>query len=204
MITTQEFWHWFSKNKNQFFFLNQIDDPNERERLLAIFKTQLHLYCNNIYFEIGGHKDKTQDLIITAEGNKSFFSQVEHLVKDAPTFEDWNIIAFKPPIGESFSTSFNGIIQNSEDIWFMPLENHNAPHLIGIRICFSEYKETSKLSFQTIAELMIIGSIGEKSRTLDIRHIEVGNLPQNPEEEGLIEFFELPEYIKWKKRKFTQ
>ena len=100
MISATEFWDWFKKNNFQFFFLNQINDENEKQRILDELDSKLNEYSEGLYFEIGGHPDDTQDLIITADGDINYFKDVKHLVKNAPKISNWNIIAFKPPINQ--------------------------------------------------------------------------------------------------------
>ncbi|GAA0894544.1 hypothetical protein GCM10009122_42250 [Fulvivirga kasyanovii] len=204
MLSPEDFWNWFSKNKNQFFFLNQIDNPLERERLLDIFLIQLHSYCNHLYFKIGGHPDETQDLIITAEGDSRYFNKVEELVKHAPKFKDWNILVFKPPKGTDFNTTYKGITLNPNKLWFLPLENKKQPSQIGIKVCIEGYKASLQEDFLTASYLVLDEMLGEKSSALDIHHVEVGPLPNNPEDNGLIEFIELADYIKWKKTKLSK
>ncbi len=76
MSKEQEFWNWFKENEAKFFSLNQIDDENEKERLLDYFLERLHDYCDQLYFLIGGRPDEIQELIITADGDTSNYKNI--------------------------------------------------------------------------------------------------------------------------------
>ena len=45
--------------------------------------------------------------------------------------------------------------------------------------------------------------LGEKVFALDVKFIEIGYLPDNPEKQGMMELHDLPEFIKWKKAKLS-
>jgi len=94
--SVKRFWDWFKQHNKSYSFLNQVD-PEVKENLLNDFSEELHKYCDNLYFEIGGDPEECQELIITAEGNKEYFNQVEQLVNTAPRIDNWTIKAFIPP-----------------------------------------------------------------------------------------------------------
>lgn len=199
MISAKDFWDWFKKNNAKYFFLNQIDDEEEREKLLNEFMEQLHKYSEKLFFEIGGHPDETQDLIITAEGNMDYFAKVEELVNKAPQIKNWNIIAFKPPVDSNFVTEYNGVKIDPLKAWFMPLENKNAPKQLGLKIYTLDYSPSRNNDYLTAAYIALDSLLGEKSSALNVQHVEVAELLNDFQKEKLISLSQLPQYLKWKK-----
>jgi hypothetical protein len=191
-----KFWDWFVKNQNKYFFLNQVE-PDVKENLLTEFTIQLHKFCKNLFFQIGGHPDKTQDLIITAAGNVKYFDKVEELINAAPKLKDWRFIAFKPPMEFGFKSTYNNITSDSTDLWFLPLENSSNPQDLGIRIGFPNYEDSKSKDFTFIAYLMLDTILGEKSTALDINYLDVAILPVDPENNGFIHLSELKEFVTW-------
>ncbi len=197
MSKEQQFWNWFKENEAEYFFLNQIDDNNEKERLLDELLKRLHLYSDKLFFEIGGYPDKKQDLIITAEGNADFFDKVESLVKQAPILEYWTIIAFKPAIG--FGTiEYNSIKLNPETMRFNPLSNKTSSK-IGLRVHIDNFSSVREKDFLQAVYLLLDNVLGEKAAALEIGYVDVKKMPPIPEKEDLIELIKLPRYIQWKK-----
>lgn len=198
MNTAKDFWDWFEANNSSYFFLNQIENENERERLLNIFIGHLHKYSDQLYFLIGGHPDEIQDLIITAEGNVSAFDKVEELVKYAPKIDHWNIIAFKPPVDSNPSSESNGVLLNAKDLWFTPLENKKRPDLLGIMIFIPEYLPDRREDFLYVTHQLIDVLLGEKVNALSVHHVDIAGLPEDYLNKDFIEFLDLPRYIGWR------
>lgn len=199
MIKEEQFWEWFKKNKAKYFFLHQIDDETEKERILNELEEQLHLYCEDLFFEVGGEPDQKQDLIITAQGDPDFFNNAECLVAHAPQLEHWNIIALKPAVEDSV-IDYDGINLSSEMMWFIPLSSKNSSK-IGLRVYIENYNPTDEDKVLFATHLLLDNLLGEKSSGLDIGYIEIDNLPPVSERDDLIELSELPRYVKWKKAK---
>lgn len=196
--TANEFWDWFVANNSSFFFLNQIKDEQERERLLDLFLDHLHKYSDQVYFLIGGHPDETQDLIITAEGKVSAFDKVEELVKHAPKVNNWNIIAFKPAGDSNPTSQSNGVSLKAKDLWFTPLENKKRPDLLGIKIFIPDYQSERREDFLYVTHQLLDVLLGEKVYALNIHHVDIGELPDDYLNRNFIELLELPRYIEWR------
>ncbi len=197
-----KFWKWFSDNQNKFSFINEVEEA-ERDNLLDEFITELHQFNENIYFEIGGDVDEDKkELIITAEGVEDYFEEVETLVSAAPEYKDWEVIAFKPPMGKGFITNYAGIEFDPEKIIFIPLENEEQPDAIGINVCYPDFDESDREVLMEGTYLMLDAIIGEKSTTLDINYMEITQTPENIGDLDFIHCSEIEEYIDDKKGRF--
>lgn len=201
MTKEQFFWQWFKKNEAKYFFFNKIDDDEEKEKILNELLAQLHIYCENLFFEVGGHPDQKQDLIITAGGDPDFFDKAELLVKHAPKFEFWNVIALKP-IKEDSAVEFDGIKLSAETMYFIPLISKKSEK-IGLRIYIDNLNPIDNENFLTATYLVLDNLLGEKSNVLNIGHVELENLPPFSQRKELIELGKLLKYITWKKKRET-
>jgi len=197
----QKFWDWFTKNNQNFLFLTQVQQ-DERERLVDEFINKLHEYNENVYFEIGGHPNAEKvELIISAEGNADYFDAVEILVDAAPKYKDWDIIAFKPPMGVEFKTEIQDYTFDPQKIQFIALNNPNAPSSVGICAIYPNFEEDDKKSFLFGTFLMLDVILGEKSSALDIDYVEVGPIPENLKELDIRFLSKIREFVVEKKYK---
>jgi len=195
----KEFWDWFAANNHKFLFINEVDD-GEREKFLDEILDQLHEYCTELYFEIGGHPDIVKvDFIITAEGFVEYFEYVEKLAAAAPDFENWNIIAFKPPMGNGFMTIYEDEEYDPNKTVFLPLDNDDDPTAVGLKVCFADYEKSSHGKYLTIAYIMLDTLIGEKSASLDVDYLDVIRTPENLEDYTYDYLPEVVNFIRSKK-----
>lgn len=201
MNKIDEFWNWIKENHSS---LSQIEDLDEinKDVLLNELLIKLHNYCDKLFFEIGSDPNsENMELIITPEGDQKYFNHVYNLIKNAPKIKNWEFIALKPPMGVNFETNFEGIYLNPKVTWFLPLENQANPMSVGIRICINGYESLKNNKWLNSAVIKMIETvIGEKSYCEDIQFMDIANIPDSPEEKGLIELKGLTDYINWKKR----
>ena len=200
--TITSFWKWFEENNHAFLFTNDVDEE-VREQLLSDFQDELHKYNDKLYFLIGGLPNGDQELIITAEGDVEQFESVEELVSQAPTIKNWIFIAFIQPIDEDNTVGYQDVEITRSELWFMPLQSSSAPSSIGIKVGVPGYDSLDKNSADNAVYKMLDTVLGEKSFAQDIDYLDIGELPENPEEKGMIELAELPAFVAWKKKKLA-
>lgn len=194
------FWQWFEEKNKAYLFLSEVT-PEVKEELMDAMQTQLHLYHKKLYFETGITDDDIPELIITAEGKSDYFEDVEYLIARAPKIGNWRFTAFIQPQGVDFTMKYGDVALEPKEMWFMPLVHNEKPDLIGIRVCLQQYDMISdKDGLVSIVYKILNTVIGEKSFALDIQFVDAGLLPDDPEEEGMFELWELPQYIKWKQK----
>jgi hypothetical protein len=201
-VSPKEFWAWFELNNKKYLFLNEVE-KDIKETLLNELLSNLHAYCDKLFFEIGGHPDDQEiELIITAAGDIDYFNKVEELIAQAPSIKDWKFIAFKPGIGFDIFIEYAGLKFDPSEIWYLPLELDGQPDMLGLKVCYKNYELARKDDFLSGTFLLLDAGLGEKRAVLDIKYVEVDSLPENPDRNGLIELRELPAYIDWVKNNY--
>ena len=205
MVKTDIFWSWFKEHSVDYLHLNDNDTNEEKkEELLDGLLEELHRYCNQLYFEIGGAPGEDQELVITAEGKVDYFKNVEELVNRAPHIENWNFTAFLQPQDLDYTSNFGDVELKPGDTWFLPLNSKSKPMSIGLRICVPNYEILKDSKWLKAAVFKILDHVlGEESFALDVNHVEISNLPENPEDKGMMELKDLKAFIKWKKSKLS-
>ncbi len=203
MSKAHEFWDWFLANNARYLFIHEVE-PALQQKFLAELADKLHEYNGNLFFLVGGTPNEDMELVITAEGNRKYFDLVESLVEAAPQIPRWKILAFKPPMGCDFKIDYQGYTFDPAQIWFLALENPADPSEIGIQVCYNDYKQERENEFLGGTFLILDIVLGERSATLDLHHIEVGPLPENPEDEGFLKLCDLHKYIRWKKEQHSR
>jgi hypothetical protein len=130
---------------------------------------------------------------------------VEALIGAAPKIEGWNFIAFIQPAGADLEIDYEDVVLQTSDLWFHPLAHPENPASIGIKVCLKNYELVKDSPWLKAAVYKALDAIlGEKSLASDIAYVEIGQLPDAPEEEAMIELRELPAYVAWKKAMFQK
>lgn len=163
--------------------------------------TQLKAIDSRFWFELS-HPDGTpREFILTAEGAKDAFPAAELTVAHAPELPDWRFFALKPAMGFDFVTKYEDVHLEPRKMWFLPLESASRPNDFAMRVGVPNLTPAIQRQVRNGVLVILDTALGERSAALDIAHVEVCALPQNPEKEGFLELPELPGYISWHKRK---
>lgn len=194
------FWNWFSENQSKLLYFNPFTSEKMFHFIEAI-SDELDKYNPSIFFEIGKHPNNDRiQLVITAAGNQKHFPDVELLCSQAPTFENWEIIAFKPAMGTAFLLRYRGIELNPDTIIFIPLENKEIPEAVGIHICFDQLNTENRDVLIGGTYLILDCILGERATTLDIDYLDVIRTPANIDQYDYKYLYEIAPYIEEKKK----
>jgi len=186
------FWRWFERNEDR---LREIEEAS-REALFDELLDALHAYSPQLWFETGTADDGVSELIISAEGNADYFSDVRLLIAAAPAIAGWRFLAFKPANGFGFTTEYEGTTFSPGATWFMPLSSHSDRGALGIRVGYAHYDEQQHQRFLTGTFIMLECALGELAFAEQVHHVEVVRLPSSPASSGYLPLTELGEIVK--------
>jgi len=81
--------------------------------------------------------------------------------------------------------------------WFLPLVNRDDPTRFGLVIAVPRYDPARAEAFLAAARLVLEYGLGEEAAR-SIRHLELCELPIDPDAEGYLELTDLPQYLAWR------
>lgn len=205
------FWDWFLRNSDRIeaYHSSGNEDANSLSKdesdsdLLDEIVEQLHYYNDKLYFEVST-TNSVNEFIITAEGDVEQFSSVSELVSRAPKMKNWEFKAFKAGVGFGFYTEYAGVDYNPDELWFLPLSSKSSDSNLGLRIGIPNFSDADHEYSEEAMWVILETALGELECAENIRYVEVGSLPQAPDEMGYIELVELKEFIDWYKENASQ
>ena len=182
MYKPEYFWNWFLKHQSRYLTLGEIK-PELRDAAVDEMQFELNKFCDQIFFEIGGEEgDHRGALIISAAGDPDFFPQVRELVDAAPSMEDWEVIAFKPPHPGPVVITYEDQSFDPQEIIVIPLLHDAYLDSVGIQVCFDDFEEAIEEHYMGATFLMLEALIGEEAAINDIEHLEVCKVPADIED----------------------
>ncbi|TGK02844.1 hypothetical protein EHQ53_05060 [Leptospira langatensis] len=195
----EKFWNWFAQNSRYYAKLDDLEDK-ERDRLLDDLMDRIQDVNSEFYFEIGGGEEGPNELTVITAGDEELYAEAERFVDLAPEVPGWDIFSVDQYQEKGTVIFYEGLELDSEEIWFLPLENKGQG--FGVRICFPDFPNVeSNPHVKKAVGLMLEAVLGEEAFSKEIGYYEIGILPDDPEEEGYIELVELKEYLEWRKER---
>lgn len=180
----EQFWTWFQRHASE---LVELDDPDAN--LWTECQTELDRVDAGLAFEFSA-KDglDAREFVITANGVRELFALVDRLVEQAPELPRWHVRGLKPPLGEEFEFSADGLTLSPRALWFAPMENGRHRDAFGIKVGIPGLQDESE-AVTAAAAFVVMTMMGEREFGNQIHYIETSRLPSNPRSEG---YFELP------------
>ena len=188
-LPPEEFWSWFTSNIDKFEALVDSADPFWDEAL-----ERLQLINPDLWFELSTPSEDGREFVVTAQGKVDLFPLVDSLVALAPATVGWTFTALKPPSGFEFSLAYEGARFDPANMWFMPLSSSRASG-VGLRIGVPDLKPGGERAAQAAVLVILDTAIGERSAALDIQHVEVCDLPKDPDAAGFLPLTDLVAFL---------
>lgn len=183
----QKFWKWFQKNSTWLY-----DFEKNKEEILGNISSQLKAYKEGLAFELSSEKNNCREFIISADGVRDLFPDVQALVKAAPKMEKWTIIAFRPRMDDysQFTLKSSERDLDPKKIWtYHRIEDGH----FDLIIYYPDYSDEHRNNFINASYILLDMALGEYDVTTGIRYIDHQKLMENPEEVGLRPFAKLRE-----------
>lgn len=198
-MADKTFWDWFLAHASELAGLSKQDEP-----LWDLTLEQLQRVDPRLWFELSETGTLPREFVITAEGDIDAFPIVEALFNRAPSIDGWVFVALKAAMGFDFKTVYEGVHLDPRRMWFLPLESPSRPNDLGLRIGVPDLGGIDPAAAKSALLMILDTGLGERSAAVDIQHVEICELPHDPEGEEFIELPELAAYIAWRKRRVNQ
>lgn len=197
------FWNWFQDNNQT--IKNLINEtPKTQKHLYFWLNRHLGYYCKELDFLIIFPKKEKEkaELIITANGNSNFFSQVNELINKAPALRHWKFTAFIQPTeninkiieGLDEPYIFHEITIKTSEIKFLPLNYDEQTKKLDITVYLKNFKlYCNTKTWEQAIYIIIQDLLGEKSVYQNINFVQLAQMPSDNND--LIELHELQFYL---------
>ena len=188
-----QFWIWFRANAPR--LLDLIKTHDERLQGQAIDEVAEHLAkIKPGLTALFGERDKTNEIVISAEGFKDRFPAVKAVVAAAPPIEGWRVVAFKPRMSNAGSrVEYRGENLSTDDVWFAasPLPSGG----LSLTMYVAGLTEANYERRAGAAVLLLDNTLGEYDAGTMIDRLDAQPLPADPQGRHLRRFSGLPAFI---------
>ena len=182
----QTFWNWFSKNEELYFHFEK-----NQEVLFSKLKTELEKIHPDLVFEFSPiFENGIREFVISADDIKSIFPIVVDLVKQAPTFKNWKVIAFRQPHNDVTAINYQDLTINFEDIFFRYAKDSGQ---IGLELNIRGFYESPEWSAAVF--ILLDNVLGEYDTEMSLSYIDKKVLNEN-EVNSLFPITALPKVIR--------
>ncbi len=183
----QIFWKWFQKNEAWIY-----DFEKNQEAILDEISSRLKTYKEGLAFELSSEKNHRREFIISADGIRDLFPNVQALTNAAPKMKKWSIIAFRPRMDNytQFTLTSSERDLDPKKLWtYHRIEDGH----FDLIIYYPDYSDEYRNKFINASYILLDMALGEYDVVTGVRYIDHRKLLENPEEEGLRPFSRLRE-----------
>jgi hypothetical protein len=166
------FWKWFEKNEAMLF-----DFERDPQRTLGRLSAELQKVHPGLTFEFGPRVGNRRDFVISADGKRSAFSEVERLHAAAPLLPQWSVLKFRPR-REPFDLEYRGLSVKVNTVFVALTPNRDK---LDVTMIIPGYNAKDKDTFVGVAFLLLDNVLGEYDVETRIGKIDVQDTDYVPE-----------------------
>ncbi len=164
------FWDWFQANEDRLYHFER-----DQEATFDLLHAQLRKVDENLVFEFGPIENGRREFVISADGIRKAFPEVESLYAAAPPLPHWKIVKFRQrrePAGIAV-----GELQIDSDAVAFDLQSRGA--MVDVTLYLPGYSPSTPEQYQRIALLFLDQALGE----YDVE-TKVGDIDLKPRDEA--------------------
>jgi hypothetical protein len=148
----EDFWTWFKSNEGTLF-----EFEKNREQVFDQLGEQMHRLNPNLTFEFGPIENGKREFVISADGIKEAFPEVEMLYAVAPALPRWKFTKYRPR-RKPMDINYRGVSVRVASVAVQLVRNGR---LADITVLIPNYSAAERDSFSAIAFLLLDGALGE-------------------------------------------
>lgn len=166
------FWKWFEKNEAMLF-----DFENDQQRTFSRLTAELQKVHPSLTFEFGPKLGNQREFVISADGQRSAFTEVERLHAAAPLLPKWSVLKFRPR-REPFDLEYRGLSVKAESVFVVLTPNRDK---LDATMMIPGYTEKDNETFVGVAFLILDNVLGEYDVETRIGVIKVQDTSDVPQ-----------------------
>jgi hypothetical protein len=167
----EAFWKWFQKNDNSLFNFEK-----DRERTFDRLATEMHKLNPYLAFEFGPQQDGRREFVISADGIREAFPEVEALYKAAPSLPRWKFIKFRPRRKPN-DISYGGVSVKALSVSVLVEQNGQ---MADITVFIPGYTQAAHKTYAAIAFLFLDHALGEYDVETRVGQVNVDSVSKAP------------------------
>lgn len=164
MSAETDFWNWFDKEKNEFYYFE-----NNQRVLFEQVTEKLKQFHKELTFQFSPvREDGKREFCISAGGIKEAFPAVIKLVKEAPVFSEWEITAFRQRVpGNDIQIEMGDLKLGYGDIYFRFMEDGDK---LALQLNIKNFKQNDNRLLSAVFILLdaLIGEYDMETRISSI------------------------------------
>jgi hypothetical protein len=174
------FWKWFQNNENALF-----DFEKDRERTFDRLGAEMHKLNRSLTFEFGPKEDGRREFVISADGIREAFPEVEALYALAPSLPRWKFIKFRPRRKPN-DISYGGVAVKAASVSVSVEPNG---HLADITVFIPGYTQAAHKTYAAIAFLCLDEALGEYDVETRVGQVNVDSVTKAPAQSYSLDAF---------------